>query len=60
MLLNRLLASRDRSQEEVEEYVLTAADAPKNVTKFDVGEGPDLAFEEEEYSASGSQTRRND
>ena len=36
---------------EEDEYVLTAADAPKNVEKFDVGEGPDLAFEEEEYSA---------
>ncbi|MDP7328592.1 MAG: hypothetical protein QF612_01960 [Candidatus Thalassarchaeaceae archaeon] len=38
-------------EEEEEEYVLTAADAPKNVTKFDTGDGPDLAFEEEEYSA---------
>ncbi|MEC8927335.1 MAG: hypothetical protein VYB17_03665 [Candidatus Thermoplasmatota archaeon] len=37
--------------EEEEEYVLTAADAPKNATKFDIGEGPDFAFEEEEYSA---------
>ena len=45
--------ARVKGQEsEEEEYVLTAADAPKNVTKFDVGEGPDLAFEEEEYSAS--------
>ncbi len=38
-------------KEEEEEYVLTTADAPKNVTKFDTGDGPDLAFEEEEYSA---------
>lgn len=44
--------ARVKNQEvEDEEYVLTAADAPKNVTKFDVGEGPDLAFKEEEYSA---------
>jgi hypothetical protein len=44
--------ARVKDQEvEDEEYVLTAADAPKNVTKFDVGEGPDLAFKEEEYSA---------
>ena len=42
---------KGQKQEEEEEYVLTSADAPKNVTKFDVGEGPDLAFEEEEYSA---------
>ena len=42
---------KGQKQEEEEEYVLTAADAPKNVTKFDAGEGPDLAFEEEEYSA---------
>jgi hypothetical protein len=38
-------------REEEEEYVLTTADAPKNVTKFDIGDGPDLAFQEEEYSA---------
>ncbi len=38
-------------KKEEEEYVLTAADAPKNVTKFDTGDGPDLAFKEEEYSA---------
>ena len=38
-------------KQEEEEYVLTAADAPKNVAKFDTGEGPDLAFKEEEYSA---------
>ena len=38
-------------ESEEEEYVLTASDAPKNVTKFDAGEGPDLAFEEEVYSA---------
>ena len=38
-------------KEEEEEYVLTSADAPKNVEKFDTGDGPDLAFEEEEYSA---------
>ena len=42
---------KGQKMEEEEEYVLTAADVPKNVTKFDVGEGPDLAFEEEEYSA---------
>ena len=36
---------------EEENYVLTAADAPKNVEKFDTGDGPDLTFEEEEYSA---------
>lgn len=33
-----------------EDYVLTAADAPKNVTKFDTGDGPNLEFTEEEYS----------
>ena len=38
-------------KQDEEEYVLTAADAPKNVTKFDTGDGPDLAFKEEEYSA---------
>ena len=38
-------------KQEEEEYVLTAADAPKNVAKFDTGDGPDLAFKEEEYSA---------
>ncbi|MCS5532531.1 MAG: hypothetical protein NZ780_06990 [Candidatus Poseidoniales archaeon] len=42
---------KGQEQEEEEEYVLTTADAPKNITKFDAGEGPDLAFEEEEYSA---------
>jgi len=42
---------KDQPKEEKEEYVLTTADAPKNVTKFDTGDGPDLAFEEEEYSA---------
>ncbi len=31
--------------------MLTSADAPKNVEKFDTGDGPDLAYEEEEYSA---------
>lgn len=34
-----------------EDYVLTAADAPKNVEKFDAGSGPDLTFREEEYSS---------
>ncbi len=34
-----------------DDYVLTAADAPKNVTKFDTGDGPDLRFTEEEYSS---------
>ena len=33
-----------------EDYVLTAADAPKNVTKFDTGDGPNLEFVEEEYN----------
>ncbi|HIF04496.1 MAG TPA: hypothetical protein EYQ80_03590 [Candidatus Poseidoniales archaeon] len=33
------------------DYVLTAADAPKNVEKFDAGSGPDLTFREEEYSS---------
>lgn len=33
-----------------EDYVLTAADAPKNVTKFDTGDGPNLEFIEEEYN----------
>ena len=42
---------KGKQEEEEEEYVLTAADAPKNVTKFDTGDGPDLAFQEEEYSA---------
>ncbi|PDH26663.1 MAG: hypothetical protein CND85_02420 [Marine Group II euryarchaeote MED-G33] len=41
---------KGKQEEEEEEYVLTAADAPKNVTKFDTGDGPDLAFQEEEYS----------
>ena len=36
---------------EEDEYELTAADAPKNVTKFDTGDGPDLDFTEEEYSS---------
>ena len=38
-------------EEPEDEYVLTAADAPKNVEKFDVGDGPDLTFVKEEYSA---------
>ena len=33
-----------------EDYVLTAADAPKNVTKFDTGYCPNLEFTEEEYN----------
>ena len=33
-----------------DDYVLTAADAPKNVTKFDTGDGPNLEFTEEEYN----------
>jgi len=33
-----------------DEYTLTAEDAPKNVTKFDTGDGPDLTYTEEEYS----------
>ena len=33
-----------------EDYVLTVADAPKNVTKFDTGDGPNLEFIEEEYN----------
>ena len=41
---------KNQKQEE-EDYVLTASDAPKNVTKFDTGDGPDLTFEKEEYSA---------
>jgi len=41
----------EEEEEEEEEYVLTAADAPKNFTKFDTGDGPDLDFQEEEYSA---------
>ncbi|MEE2812246.1 MAG: hypothetical protein VX627_04380 [Candidatus Thermoplasmatota archaeon] len=41
----------DSKESEDEDYVLTSADAPKNVTKFDAGDGPDLAFEEEEYAA---------
>jgi len=41
---------KDQKQEE-EDYVLTASDAPKNVTKFDTGDGPDLTFKKEEYSA---------
>ena len=45
-------AARIKGQDKEEEnYVLTAADAPKNVEKFDTGDGPDLTFEEEEYSA---------
>jgi len=42
---------KGQEPEEEEEYVLKASDAPKNVTKFDAGEGPDLEFEEEVYSA---------
>ena len=42
---------KGKPKQEDDDYVLTAADAPKNVTKFDTGDGPDLAFEEEEYSA---------
>jgi len=46
-------AARVKGEEpkEEEEYVLTSADAPKNVEKFDTGDGPDLAYQEEEYSA---------
>ena len=47
----RVKGKQEEEEEEEEEYVLTAADAPKNVTKFDTGDGPDLAFQEEEYSA---------
>ena len=39
------------SETEENDYVLTAADAPKNVEKFDTGDGPDLDFTEEEYGA---------
>ena len=42
---------KDEEPKEEEEYVLTSADAPKNVEKFDTGDGPDLAYQEEEYSA---------
>lgn len=42
---------KGQKQEEEEDYVLTASDAPKNVTKFDTGDGPDLTFKKEEYSA---------
>jgi len=38
-------------KQEEEDYVLTASDAPKNVAKFDTGDGPDLTFKKEEYSA---------
>lgn len=38
------------STEGEDDYVLTAADAPKNVTKFDTGDGPDLEYIKEEYS----------
>ena len=38
-------------KQEDEEYVLTSADTPKNVEKFDTGDGPDLEYQEEEYSA---------
>ncbi len=41
---------KNQKQEE-DDYVLTASDAPKNVTKFDTGDGPDLTFTKEEYSA---------
>ena len=40
----------ESSTEGEDDYVLTAADAPKNVTKFDTGDGPDLEYTEEEYS----------
>ena len=43
--------ARVKGEEKEEEgYVLTTADAPKNVEKFDTGDGPDLDFTEEEYS----------
>jgi hypothetical protein len=45
------LAKVKSDSKEPEDYVLTSADAPKNVMKFDAGDGPDLAFEEEEYTA---------
>ncbi|MEE2746844.1 MAG: hypothetical protein VX473_00020 [Candidatus Thermoplasmatota archaeon] len=45
------VAKIKKQPEEEEDYVLTAADAPKDVKKFDTGDGPDLTFEEEEYSA---------
>ena len=41
----------EAAPEPEEDYVLTAADAPKNVEKFDAGSGPDLTFREEEYSS---------
>lgn len=37
-------------KETEQDYVLTSEDAPKNVTKFDTGDGPDLEFTEEEYN----------
>ena len=40
----------ESSTEGEDDYVLKAADAPKNVTKFDTGDGPDLEYTEEEYS----------
>tara|TARA_B100000579_G_scaffold221398_1_gene181098 strand:+ start:1792 stop:2835 length:1044 start_codon:yes stop_codon:yes gene_type:complete len=40
----------ERPEASEEDYVLTAADAPKNVTKFDTGDGPNLEFTEEEYN----------
>jgi hypothetical protein len=43
-------AARIKNQKQEEDYILTSADAPKNVTKFDTGTGPDLSFEEEKYS----------
>ena len=42
---------KNEPPKEAEEYVLTASDAPKNVAKFDTGDGPDLNFTEEEYSS---------
>lgn len=36
---------------EEEDYILTAADAPEHVEKFEVGDGPDLSFQKEEYRA---------
>ena len=41
----------EAEKEEAEDYILTSADAPKNVEKFDTGSGPDLSFEEEQYEA---------
>tara|TARA_B110000438_G_scaffold215850_1_gene208288 strand:- start:7223 stop:8299 length:1077 start_codon:yes stop_codon:yes gene_type:complete len=42
---------KGQQKEEKDEYVLTVADVPKNVTKFDTGDGPDLTYREEEYTA---------